>query len=228
MVGRESINRSAARCESAFFGGGGDEVWGPKKSFNGKELSEAFPRIFWTIRTHKMKGLVGIHPKEFTRSSPNNLGRQILGNTFSGLKRWGHCWYSFGISDTNFAILSTSLQVWIRDNYRCWPFSEFINSKLPKLSRPDSCSVDFGRETPKFRFEFCCGFFGGFFPPIFSKEKAQKNPPKNPPQNFTWDFVRKNSPRISAEAFSWEIETDVKYWSNKKYYSLHLYFSVID
>ena len=50
-------------------------------------------------------------------------------------------------------------------------------------SRPDPFSVDFGRETPKFRFEFCRGFLGGFFPPVFSKEKGPKNPPKNPPQN---------------------------------------------
>ena len=70
------------------------------------------------------------------------------------------------------------------------------------FSRPDPCSVDFGREAPKFRFEFCRGFFGGFFPPIFPRKKAQKNPPKNPPAKFTRDFVRKNSPRISAEAFS--------------------------
>ena len=51
------------------------------------------------------------------------------------------------------------------------------------LSRPDPCSVDFGRETPKFRFEFCRGFFGGFFAPMFSKEKGPKKSTKNPPQN---------------------------------------------
>ena len=52
-----------------------------------------------------------------------------------------------------------------------------------RFSRPDPCSVDFGRETPKFRFEFCRGFFGGFFPPIFSKKKGPKKSTKNPPQN---------------------------------------------
>ena len=77
------------------------------------------------------------------------------------------------------------------------------NGCFAKLSRPDPCSVDFGHETPKFRFEFCHGFFGGFSPPIFSKEKkARKNPPKKSPARFTRDFVRKNSPRISAEAFN--------------------------
>ena len=61
--------------------------WRPTKPFNSKhpkptqELSEQFgPSI------HKIKGLVGIHPKKFTRTSPKNLGRQILGNTFSALK----------------------------------------------------------------------------------------------------------------------------------------------
>ena len=34
--------------------------------------------------------------------------------------------------------------------------------------------MDFGRQTPKFRFEFCCGFWGGYFPPLFSKEKGPK------------------------------------------------------
>ena len=71
-------------------------------------------------------------------------------------------------------------------------------------SRPDSCSVDFGRETPKFRFEFCGGFFGGFFPPIFPKEKGPKKSTEKSPAKFTWNPVRKNSPRISAEAFSWQ------------------------
>ena len=62
---------------------------------------------------------------------------------------------------------------------------------LVNLSRPDSCSVDFGRETPKFRFEFCCGFLGGFFPPNFPRKRAPKNPPKNPPQNSPGNLFRK-------------------------------------
>ena len=33
---------------------------------------------------HKMKVLVGTHPKKFTRTSPKNFGRQILRTTFSG------------------------------------------------------------------------------------------------------------------------------------------------
>ena len=61
------------------------------------------------------------------------------------------------------------------------------------MSRPDSCSVDFGRETPKFRFEFCGGFFGGFFPPIFSKEKGQKKSTKKSP--------RKIHPGLCSEKF---------------------------
>ena len=64
---------------------------------------------------------------------------------------------------------------------------------LPKLSRPDPCSVDFSRKTPKFRFEFCRGFFCGFFPPVLSKEKGPKNPPKNPPQNSPGTLFEKIS-----------------------------------
>ena len=61
------------------------------------------------------------------------------------------------------------------------------------LARADPCSVDFGRETPKLGFEFCCGFFGGFFPPVsFSKENGPKKPPQNSPQN---------SPEICSERF---------------------------
>ena len=48
------------------------------------------------------------------------------------------------------------------------------------LSKADPCSVDFDSETPKFRFEFCRGFFGGFSPLTFSKEKAPKKHPKIP------------------------------------------------
>ena len=36
-----------------------------------------------------------------------------------------------------------------------------------------SCSVDFGREAPKFRFEFCRGFFGGFSY-IFQGKRPEK------------------------------------------------------
>ena len=72
----------------------------------------------------------------------------------------------------------------------------------PLSSRPDPCSVDFGPETPKFRFENCRGFLCGFFPPVFSKEKGPKKSTKKSTAKFTREFVRKNSPRISAEAFS--------------------------
>ena len=65
------------------------------------------------------------------------------------------------------------------------------------FSRADPCSVDFGRKTPKFRFEFC-GFFWWIFSSTFSKEKSTKKSPAK----FTRDFVRKNSPQIFAEAFS--------------------------
>ena len=94
------------------------------------------------------------------------------------------------------AFLSPLRSVFLRP-YRI--FSQYRNS-----SRPDPCSVDFGRETPKFRFEFCHGFFGGFFSAVFSKEKGPKKSTKKSPAKFTQDFVQKSSPWISAEAFSWK------------------------
>ena len=74
------------------------------------------------------------------------------------------------------------------------------------MSRPDLCGVDFGRETPKFWFELCRGFLGGFFPPFFSRKKARKKSTRKSPAKFTQDFARKNSPRISTEAFSWKFD----------------------
>ena len=54
------------------------------------------------------------------------------------------------------------------------------------LSRPDSCSVDFGREVPKL---------------FFQRKKAQKIHQKLP-ANLAPKFGRNNSRLISAEAFS--------------------------
>ena len=71
----------------------------------------------------------------------------------------------------------------------------------------------FGPQRLKAR-SFLCGFwprnsqlpilpwiFGWIFSPVFSKGKAPKKSTKKSPAKFTWDFVPKNSPRISAEAF---------------------------
>ena len=41
-----------------------------------------------------------------------------------------------------------------------------------------------------------------YFSSFFSKEKGPKKSTKKSPAKFTQDFVQKNSPRISAEAFS--------------------------
>ena len=46
--------------------------------------------------------------------------------------------------------------------------------------------------------KFSCGFWVDIFFLFFPKAKTS-------PVKFTWKSVRKNSPRISAEAFSWEI-----------------------
>ena len=70
------------------------------------------------------------------------------------------------------------------------------------LKRPDPCSVDFGRETPKFWFEFCCGFLDGFFLLFFPRQRQKNN--RKSPAKFTWESVQKNTHRISAEAFSRE------------------------
>ena len=48
----------------------------------------------------------------------------------------------------------------------------------------DPCCVDFGREAPKFCFEFGSGFWGGFFPPVFSKENSTKKSPANSPGSW--------------------------------------------
>ena len=49
-----------------------------------------------------------------------------------------------------------------------------------------------------FRWEFI-----NLFPPVFSKENGQKKKStRKAPAKFTQEFVRQNSPRISAEAFS--------------------------
>ena len=56
--------------------------------------------------------------------------------------------------------------------------SERDTRKSTPLQRPDPCSVDFGSETLKFRFEFC--FWVDFLLQSFPK-KPEKNPPKIPP-----------------------------------------------
>ena len=72
-----------------------------------------------------------------------------------------------------------------------WPCAPKMYTKVCS-SRLDPCSVDFGRETPKFWFEFCRGFWGGFFLQLFSKEKiGGKKPPKIPPQNSPRNLFRK-------------------------------------
>ena len=63
-----------------------------------------------------------------------------------------------------------------------------------KQSRPDPCSVDFGSETPKLRFEFCGGFWGGYFSSFFSKAKA-------PQKSIHQKLPRKMHPKIWSEKF---------------------------
>ena len=58
-------------------------------------------------------------------------------------------------------------------------------------SRPDSYSVDFGSEAPNSDLNVAVDFWGGSLPP--------ENPPQNAPGNSSI-----NSPRLSAETFSWQ------------------------
>ena len=53
--------------------------------------------------------------------------------------------------------------------------------------------MDFGRETPKFRFEFCRGFLGGSFPSCFSQGKR--------PEKFHQKIPRKIHPGLCSEKF---------------------------
>ena len=55
---------------------------------------------------------------------------------------------------------------------------------------------------PNSDLNFGVDFWGDFFLLFFSKAKGPKKSTKKSPAKFTRDFVRKNSPRISAEAFS--------------------------
>ena len=54
------------------------------------------------------------------------------------------------------------------------------------------------------------------FSSFFSKEKGPKKSTQNSPAKFTQDFVRKNGPRISAEAFSWQSPEPWRYEKKKK------------
>ena len=68
-----------------------------------------------------------------------------------------------------------------------------------KSSRPDPGSVDFGRESPKFRFEFCCGFLVDFFLLFFQRTIGGKIHQKNPhkihsglcSEKFPFGFLQK-------------------------------------
>ena len=73
------------------------------------------------------------------------------------------------------------------------------------LSRPDPCSVDFGRETPKFRFELCRGLFGGFFTPIFFQGKR--------PEKIHQKIPRKIHPGLCSEKFPSDF---CRSWGNPK------------
>ena len=66
-------------------------LWGaqicrrPKRSFNSKESSEAFPREFseqFGTSTHKMKGFSGNSPQKVHRTSPKTLEGKFLGIPF--------------------------------------------------------------------------------------------------------------------------------------------------
>ena len=55
---------------------------------------------------------------------------------------------------------------------------------------------------PNSDLNFAVDFLVDFFLLFFPRKEAQKISTEKSPAKFTWDFVRKNSHRISAEAFS--------------------------
>ena len=55
---------------------------------------------------------------------------------------------------------------------------------FPDLSRPDPCSVDFGRKTPKFWLNFAVDFLVEFFLLFFPWKKVPKNPRQTSPGNL--------------------------------------------
>ena len=62
------------------------------------------------------------------------------------------------------------------------------------FSRPDPCSVDFGRETPKLCFEFAVDFVDFFLVFLQGKRPNPKSTKKNMPRKiieFAGKFVRK-------------------------------------
>ena len=79
---------------------------------------------------------------------------------------------------------------------------QFLTSA--KISRPDSCSVwILAAKLPNSDLDFAVDFLVDFFLLFFRRKNRRKKSTEKSPAKFTWDFVRKNSPRISAEAFAW-------------------------
>ena len=93
----------------------------------------------------------------------------------------------------------------------------------PTSSRLDPCSVDFGRETPKFRFEFCRGFFGGFFLLFFQGKRPEKiRKKKKKKRKIHRDFVRKNSPSDFCRSLSLTLHAKgVVLWERARFCLLH-------
>ena len=63
----------------------------------------------------------------------------------------------------------------------------------------------FAAKLPNSDLHFAVDFLVDFFLLFFPRKKARKKSTKKSPAKFTRDFVRRNSPRISAEAFSRKI-----------------------
>ena len=94
------------------------------------------------------------------------------------------------------------------------------------FSRPDPCSVDFGRETPKFRFEFCRGFLGIFSSCFFQGKRPEKIHQKIPRKNhqglcsekFPSDFCRSLLLSVLKPTNEWGCDSScarcLKRWSN--------------
>ena len=117
-----------------------------------------------------------------------------------------------GLGQTRPKTLSFLVIFWIpcfslaRNSLSFWAFFHIFPGVL---SRADSSSVDFGREAPKFWFEFGHRILDGFSFWFFPRKKAPKKSTKKSTTKFESEIRSIKSPRISAEAFSWHFRGSV-------------------
>ena len=95
---------------------------------------------------------------------------------------------------------STSVGESSKATYCPWRGEGSFVLRRGMLSRPEPCSVDFGRETPKFWFEFCCGFLC-----VFLQEKDTKNSEKKIPHKIHPEIDSHKCPSDFCRSLSLEV-----------------------